>query len=149
MNHNSTKSKPKNGINLTTEDPVKWEMAFKKINFNTYQFRARAILEQPWRLYAQETALEDPTKSITSIEFDKDTLLHPLGNLREVGVVLMDNDKKKQMKTYYYNDTVDYVQYFKVFKMPECIKGLIHYTPFTEKDGLSTKVKSFQIKLSF
>lgn len=107
MDFNTVKSKPKNGINLTAEDPVKWHFEFKKISFNKYQFRAMVVIEKGWRFYSRESPKEGALP--TAITFEKDILLYPLGGLKEQGDMKVHNDKNNHIKTCYYLDTVEYI----------------------------------------
>lgn len=143
MNTNSKKNNVKKFDNTATSIPIEWHIVFKKTSFNTYQFRATAIIKQPWRLYSIKSPQEGTLP--TTIEFKKGTLLYPLGDLKEVGNKIKHFDSQQNKNTSYYLNQVAYIQNFQVFIKPEEIIGKIYYTPYTKEYCLPTIAKDFQV----
>ncbi|MEX0313364.1 MAG: hypothetical protein AB3N18_04240 [Allomuricauda sp.] len=125
--------------------PVCWRFKSKRTSFNTYRVHITALIVHPYRLYAftQESILKG--YQTTTIAFEKSTFVHIYGGLKEKGNPKTIHNKGLDKPMYYYNTIVDYIQDFYVFTTPEKIKGVIHYTPCTEKRCLANMTEDFTV----
>jgi thiol:disulfide interchange protein DsbD len=134
------------GKKVNPPNPIEWRFKPKKTSFNTCEVHITAMIEHPWRLYSQESAVEGPMP--TSIQFEENTFLHPSGELEEHGNVHKAYNQHHDITTYYCTSVVDHIQNFHVFTNPQILKGKIYYTPCNEKSCLSRLEKEFQIELT-
>lgn len=125
-------------------DPIQWTFKLQKTSFNTYQFRAIAKIEGPWRLYTNNSRQGSPPS--TWIDFESNPVMYPLGGLKEQGSVREGYDPHSDITLEYYNTLADYVQDFQVTDTPTSVKGTIYYAPCTEGGCTQTLSKDFEIR---
>lgn len=134
------------GIKVKPPNPIEWRYKVRRISFNRFQIHITAIIQHPYRLYSQESALEGPLP--TSINFEESSFIHFVDAYKEEGNLKEEYSKLYKASISYYTSVVDYVQEIHAFLPNEVVKGKITYTPCTESHCLSTREEEFKIELS-
>lgn len=127
-------------------NPIQWKCTAQKTNTNTYRIHVTAFISDPWRLYSWESEWEGPMPTL--IEFEEHSLIHILGEPKEMGTFKEAYDPKSDVRMRYYTTVANFVQEVRAHIQPLWVKGKVIFTACTEKRCLEPKEIEFQVELN-
>lgn len=127
--------------------PVKWDFSVSKISANEYQFKAIAIMQDPWHIYAQ-TQPVNTISSPTSFLFDKQPGISSIGRMKENGKMIKFIDKKNNISANEYAGKVAFIQMIRVADpQKKRLSGKVTYQSCTDKQCLQPEDVNFSVDL--
>lgn len=126
---------------------VKWIVATKKINFNTYDIHITAMVKYPYYIPSQQSSEEGPLPTIIVFTPNPNVVLKgtPIeqGNLKEQWC------SSYNVPIWYYKTAVDFVQRIQLPNSVMKLKfeGKVFYTTCTENKCLPSEEFHFQVEI--
>ena len=134
-----------NNINAQL-NPVKWEIAAKKITEAEYELTFTAKADKGWYIYSQHT---DPSGPIpTSINFDENSNLEFIGEAIETGKKKEAFDELFGVNVIKFGNEVTFTQKIKVKGTGNNAKGYLEYMCCDDEKCLPPKEVDFDIPLN-
>ena len=125
--------------------PVQWSFSVKKLNVDTYEFHATALIDNKWHLYSQDAG-KGPVP--TKITFTINPLLIFEGAPAETGKLEKSFDANFNSELRYYETKVDFVQKIKLKKpVSTLVKGSVTFMVCNDRQCLPPKEIPFSVKL--
>lgn len=126
-------------------NPVKWTYQAKKIGPKVYEIHIKAMIDQPWHLYAQDAG-KGPEP--TTIAFDKNPLVQISGKTKEIGKLEKQYDPNFKSELRFYTGSVDFVQTIKMRSTAQTVvKGTITFMVCNDKRCLPPKEIPFSVNI--
>lgn len=91
---------------------VEWKYAAKKIGDKTYELRVTAEIDEPWKIYSQQTPQGGPLP--TTFKFLSNPLVQLSGSVKEVGDLKIYHEEVFDVDVYAYEEKVEFVQVIKL-----------------------------------
>lgn len=132
---------------LKSDFIVKWLIASKKINFNTYDIHLTAMVKYPYYMLSQQSSEEGPLPTVIVFTPNPNVILQGAsieqGNLKEKWC------SSSKVPIWYYKTAVDFVQRIQLPKsvMKLKLEGKVFYTTCTENKCLPFEEFHFQVEI--
>jgi hypothetical protein len=131
---------------LVGKGQVQWNFFVKKISDKTYQIYLKAIVDEPWHIYSQNSPKGGPLP--TKIVFAKNPLMIFQGKIKEQGETENYHDKTFDVDVYSFIHTVDFIQTVKLkANVKTTVNGTIEFMACTKQKCLTPQKLKFSIKL--
>ena len=128
--------------------PVFWSYSTKKLDDKTYEIHLMANIQPGWHLYSQKQPA-DAINIPTEINFNKNPLIILDGKAKEIGKMVVYQDKRLRISANQYSNKVEFVQKLKLkAKAKTNISGSVEYQTCDEKKCLPPKKENFKMALN-
>jgi len=133
------------GLSVFSQDPVHWTYSAKKIAGKEYEVHLTAKMENGWHIYAQKQP-KDAIAVPTTFLFTKNPLVTLTGKPIEKGKKETYMDKVAGITQYYYADSVEFIQVFKLkAQVKTSLIGSVTFQACTNEMCLKEKTENFNI----
>jgi len=125
--------------------PVKWQYGLKKLSTDTYELHFKATIDKPWHIYSQKQP-EDAIAPPTTFYFNKMPEVEFIAVPREVGNLVVWQDKSAGISQNEYENQVEFVQKIKIKSFGNTtITGHLSFQACSDHRCLQPEDVSFQI----
>jgi len=130
------------------QEPIKLNLSAKRIANNNFDVIINAQISKGWHIYSQSQQ-KGSIVIPTIIKFKTNPLIILQGDLKETGKKEFLFDKITSTGTYFYKDSVEFIQLIKFkAKVKTNLKGYITYQTCTDEQCLPPKTFSFDIEIN-
>jgi hypothetical protein len=126
-------------------NPVSWNFTIVKTGEKTYEFRAKATIQDGWHLYSQAQP-DDAIAIPTGFSLHPNPVLILDGKFKEVGKLEKFHDKKLDLSANQYSNSVDFVQVVKLkANVKTNISGSVEFQTCNDEKCLPPKTVNFSV----
>lgn len=127
--------------------PVSWSFSASKVADKTYDIKMVAHIQPKWHLYSQ-TQPKDAIAIPTSFTIKKNSLVEPVGNIKEIGKMEVFKDDALGISANQYADQVVFVQRVKLrANVKTSYSGNVEFQTCDDKKCLPPKTVNFSVAL--
>nr|WP_311455025.1 cytochrome c biogenesis protein CcdA [uncultured Prevotella sp.] len=129
---------------MAQQNPVHFSVQQKQVSSTEVEVIFTAKIDQGWHVYSTNLPADGPTSA--SLHVDKAEGLTPVGKLTTRGKELNVYDKTFEMKLRYFENSVGFVQRYKITAKTYSIKGYLEYGACNDEMCLPPTQVEFNFK---
>ena len=129
---------------MAQQNPVRFSVQQKQVSPTEVEVVFTAKIDQGWHVYSTNLPADGPTSA--SLHVDKAEGLTPVGKLTTRGKELNVYDKTFEMKLRYFENSVGFVQRYKITAKTYSIKGYLEYGACNDEMCLPPTQVEFNFK---
>ncbi|MBN8836342.1 MAG: hypothetical protein J0I09_03730 [Sphingobacteriia bacterium] len=131
---------------VQAQNPVSWSYTVKKVADKTYEIHLKAIIDNNWHIYSQQTPEGGPVP--TTIKFNKNPLVIAGGKIKENGKMIMKHEDVFGIDVMYYADSADFVQVVQLKASAKTnVSGIIEYMVCNDHECMPPRTEKFNVKI--